>query len=117
MDGLPVMFDHDAEGRPLVRPRSDAADPAAARLLADFLADEVRTDPKAVAQMIERLEAAAGGVTPYGGIGNVLRFDLGARGVRLSDAYRDPADSAWFSFAEMRQALERWRGHVGADLR
>jgi len=117
MDGLPVMFEHDNDGRPQGRPRSDAADPAAARLLADFLVGEVRTDPKAVARMIERLEAAAWGVTPYGGIGNALRFELGARGVRLSDAYRDPADSAWFSFAEMRHALERWRGHVGGEPR
>jgi hypothetical protein len=117
MDGQSLIFEHDSHGRPAVRPRADAADPVAARLLADFLAGEVRADPIAAGRMIDRVEAAASGVTPYGGIGNALQFELGARGVKLSDAYREPPESAWFSLAELRSALEHWRDHLSASDR
>jgi hypothetical protein len=112
MTDLPIDFVHDVRGRPAAVPRRGAADPEAARLLADFLTTEVGRTPAGVDHVAARVEAAAAGATPWEGSGNALAFEISAAGLRLEELWREPPGEARIPLDMLRRALAAWRGVV-----
>lgn len=112
MTDLAIEFTRDDRGRPAAAPRPGAADPEAARLLAEFLTVEVGGTPHGVDHVVARLEAAVARATPLEGSGNALAFDIDADGIRLSDLWRVPPCERTIPLDALRAALAAWRAFI-----